>query len=311
MSGEPWVVSKFWRLECCLSASLLRPQVLTDTIYKWDCCKVNSLTILLARLSWLCRKDEAQGTEGEVWREHTSVCDRSRIPKATQRFAFMQQSQIGVLANAIEVLLYIIGARHRDEALEKKLLRKFGGFKKLSYLCTRNSKERVVGSVRYMIGDWWRRQLIETLAELTYWLARETGQKPWEDFSLIQAFDKQKSIGKKTSPKIWWFQKVVVPLHSQLQRKGGRKCPIHGWSLVTMMVDRNACGVYMVTHSSSRSRDSMRCLLKRVSDRWKSIGEKTSPKIWWFQKLVVPLHSQPIRKGSSLFTCEEVLSWSF
>ena len=54
--------------------------------------KVNSLTILLARLSRLCRKDEAQGAEGEVWREHTSVCDRSRIPKATQRFAFMQQS---------------------------------------------------------------------------------------------------------------------------------------------------------------------------------------------------------------------------
>ena len=54
--------------------------------------KVNSLTILLARLSRLCRKDEAQGAEGEVWREHTSVCDRSRIPRATQRFAFMQQS---------------------------------------------------------------------------------------------------------------------------------------------------------------------------------------------------------------------------
>ena len=116
---------------------------------------------------------------------------------------------------------------------------------------------------------------------------------------------------KKTSPKIWWFQKVVVPLHSQLQRKGGRKCPIHGWSLVAMTVDRNACGVYVMTRLSSRSRGSMRCLLKRVSDRWKSIGKKTSPKIWWFQKLVVPLHSQPTGKGSSLFTREEVLSWSF
>ena len=41
-----------------------------------------------------------------------------------------------------------------------------------------------------------------------------------------------------------------------------------------MMVDRNACGVYVVTHSSSRSRDSMRRLLKRASDRWKSIGEE-------------------------------------
>ena len=38
--------------------------------------------------------------------------------------------------------------------------------------------------------------------------------------------------------------------------------------------------------------------------------KKTSPDIWWFEKLVVPLHSQPARKGSSLFTCEEVLSWS-
>ena len=28
--------------------------------------KVNSLTILLARLSRLCRKDEVQGAEGEV-----------------------------------------------------------------------------------------------------------------------------------------------------------------------------------------------------------------------------------------------------
>ena len=28
--------------------------------------KVNSLTILLARLSRLCKKDEAQGAEGEV-----------------------------------------------------------------------------------------------------------------------------------------------------------------------------------------------------------------------------------------------------
>ena len=75
------------------------------------------------------------------------------------------------------------------------------------------------------------------------------------------------ALEKKTSPKIWWFQKVVVPLHSQLQRKGGRKCPIHGWSLVAMMADRNACGVYKMTRSSSRSRDSMRRLLKRVSDR--------------------------------------------
>ena len=61
---------------------------------------------------------------------------------------------------------YVIGVRRRDEALEKKLLRKFGGFKKLLYLCIRNSKERVVGSVRYMTGGWWRRRLIEVSTEL-------------------------------------------------------------------------------------------------------------------------------------------------
>ena len=30
------------------------------------------------------------------------------------------------------------------------------------------------------------------------------------------------ALEKKTSPKIWWIQKVVVPLHSQLKREG---CP--------------------------------------------------------------------------------------
>ena len=67
--------------------------------------KVNSLTILLAWLSWLFRKDEAQGSEGEAWSSHTSVCDRSRIPKATQRFAFMQQSQFdsgGFIADTLQ-----------------------------------------------------------------------------------------------------------------------------------------------------------------------------------------------------------------
>ncbi len=33
--------------------------------------------------------------------EHTSVCDRSRIPKATQRFAFMQQSQVEIATETI------------------------------------------------------------------------------------------------------------------------------------------------------------------------------------------------------------------
>ena len=129
MSGEPWVVSKFWRLENCLSATLSRSQVLTDTIYP------NGHYII-----------------------------------------------IGTLANAIEVLLYInnrcprkcdlgtpIYNRCQTQGLrlsKKKLLRKFGGFKKLLYLCIRNSKERVVGSVRYMTGGWWRRRLIEALAKL-------------------------------------------------------------------------------------------------------------------------------------------------
>ena len=69
-------------------------------------------------------------------------------------------------------------------------------------------------------------------------------------------------------------------------KKGCRKCPMHGWSLVTMIADRNACGVYMTTRLSSRSRDSMRRLLKRVSDRWKSIGEKNfSKKFGGFKNL--------------------------
>lgn len=116
---------------------------------------------------------------------------------------------------------------------------------------------------------------------------------------------------KKTSPKIWWFQKVVVPLHSQLQRKGGRKCPIHGWSLVAMMTDRNACGVYMMTHCQADLETRWGVCWKGSPTDESRSAKKTSPKIWWFQKLVVPLHSQPTRKGSSLFTCEEVLSWSF
>ena len=51
----------------------------------------------------------------------------------------------------------------------------------------------------------------------------------------------ERGARKKTSPKIWWIQKVVVPLHSQPQRKGGRKCPIRDWGLATMAADRNAC----------------------------------------------------------------------
>ena len=37
-----------------------------EVVHLETVAKVNSLTILLARLSKLCRKDEAQGAEGEV-----------------------------------------------------------------------------------------------------------------------------------------------------------------------------------------------------------------------------------------------------
>ena len=104
----------------------------------------------------------------------------------------------GVAENSILVLLYIIGARHRDEALEKKLLRKFGGFKKLSYLCIRNLKERVVGSARYTIGVWLRWQLIETLAESMWWLACQVDlEAQWSACSYeCSSTDKKRSAKK-------------------------------------------------------------------------------------------------------------------
>ena len=59
---------------------------------------------------------------------------------------------------------------------------------------------------------------------------------------------------EKNSPKIWWIQKVVVPLHSQLQRKGGRKCSMHDWRLVATTADRSAhrasLEVYLMQASS-------------------------------------------------------------
>ena len=48
--------NKVWTIRQCARASLPNETV----------AKVNSLTILQARLSRLCRKDEAQGAEGEV-----------------------------------------------------------------------------------------------------------------------------------------------------------------------------------------------------------------------------------------------------
>ena len=50
-------------------ASILRlyDYSLTPQLFRRETvAKVNSLTILLARLFRLCRKDEAQGAEGEV-----------------------------------------------------------------------------------------------------------------------------------------------------------------------------------------------------------------------------------------------------
>ena len=50
---------------CYLEKNLLHSLRMTPTPLE-TVAKVNSLTILLARLSRLCRKDEAQGAEGEV-----------------------------------------------------------------------------------------------------------------------------------------------------------------------------------------------------------------------------------------------------
>ena len=117
VSGGSWVVSKFWRLESCLSASLSRSQTLTSrTLYKCLC-----------------------DLDASIYNRCPRRCDPSTSNKYQTK-----------------------GTR----LSKKKLLRKFGGFKKLLYLCIRNSKERVVGSVRCTVGGWWRRQLIEALAEL-------------------------------------------------------------------------------------------------------------------------------------------------
>lgn len=115
------------------------------------------------------------------------------------------------------------------------------------------------------------------------------------------------ALEKKTSPKIWWIRKVVVPLHSQLKREG---CPSElgdptGQRCLTQFLERctaGGFGGFLLQQLRSFSRGFS--LLEGLS------GKKTSPNIWWFQKLVVPLHSQPARKSRSLFTCEEVLVWS-
>ena len=89
----------------------------------------------------------------------------------------------------------------------------------------------------------------------------------------------ERGARKKILRKIWWIQKVVVPLHSQPQRKGGRKCPVHDWGLATMVADRNACWVYVMTRLPGWFRGSMKHLLVWVFIDWqKTIGEKNFSK---------------------------------
>ena len=44
----------------------------------------------------------------------------------------------------------------------------------------------------------------------------------WALLYIIGVIRTGEALEKKTSPNIWWIRKVVVPLHSQLKRKG---CP--------------------------------------------------------------------------------------
>ena len=137
---------------------------------------------------------------------------------------------IGVLANAI-VLLYIIGARRRDEALEKKLLRRS-----------------------------------------------------------------------------WWFQKVVVTLHPQLQRKGGRKCPIHDWRLVTMTADRGAGRANLEACSLDWFRSLLNTSFQQTEIDWR---KKLFQMFGSFKNLSYLCTHNPQEKAVRSSQAEEVLSWSF
>ena len=170
VSGEPWVVSKFWRLERCLSASLSRSQVLTDTIYN---------------------------------------------------------------------------------------------------RCLRRCDLGTPIYNRYQTQGWGSR--------------------------------------KKTSPKIWWIQKVVVPLHSQLQRKGGRKCPIHDWRLVTTKADRYASRANLEACLPSW----LEACLIRAFSKQESIGEKKLLQIFGgFKNLSYLCTHNPQEKAVRSSLVEGVLSWS-
>ena len=114
----------------------------------------------------------------------------------------------------------------------------------------------------------------------------------WSLLYIIGVRRTSDALEKKTSPDIWWIQKVVVPLHSQLKREGypselgdptGQRCLIRFLERCTA----SRFGGFLPSVASERP---MGFLIPM------GLWKKTSPNIWWFQKLVVPLHSQPARK---------------
>ena len=66
----------------------------------------------------------------------------------------------------------------------------------------------------------------------------------WVLLYIIGVRRTSEALEKKTSPKIWWIQKVVVPLHSQLKREG---CPSElgdptGQRCLTQFLERCTAG---------------------------------------------------------------------
>lgn len=115
----------------------------------------------------------------------------------------------------------------------------------------------------------------------------------WALLYIIGVRRTRDALEKKTSPDIWWFQKVVVPLHSQLKRKG---CPSElgdptGQRCLIRFLERCMAGGFGGFLPSVASGRPMDFLIPMGLSK-----KKTSPNIWWFEKLVVPLHSQPARR---------------
>ena len=117
---------------------------------------------------------------------------------------------------------------------------------------------------------------------------------------------------KKTSPNIWWIQKVVVPLHSQLQRKGGRKCPMHGWRLVTTTADRSACRANLGACLPGWLEALRRDLLINTGFRQIEIDrqKKLLQKFGGLKNLSYLCTHNPQEKAVRSSLVEEVLSWS-